>query len=153
MTMALVIHSPEMSIAHIIAGNPNPNPSKLHSSMPFTVGKAIGSSTRGLKACCEVKDCGVLDLEQNLRRHGEFWGAVKLGRKEEEEEKQKYYVNMGYAIRTLREDFPQLFYREPSFEVYRFPFHSLPVLFFHDFALHNGWLLSIGGGSAKLFSF
>ncbi|XP_047314043.1 uncharacterized protein LOC124917765, partial [Impatiens glandulifera] len=30
--------------------------------------------------------------------------------KEEEEERQNYYVNTGYAIRTLREECPQLFY-------------------------------------------
>ncbi|CAA7397386.1 unnamed protein product [Spirodela intermedia] len=34
-------------------------------------------------------------------------------------DKQKYYVNMGYAIRTLREEFPVIFYREPSFDIYR----------------------------------
>ncbi|XP_057718767.1 uncharacterized protein LOC130933232 [Arachis stenosperma] len=115
MTMALVIHSSEMFIAPKFPCNPNPNPIKLHSFKPV----AVGSSARGLKAFCQVKDCAVLELEQNLRLYGEFSGAVKLGRKEEEEEKQKYYVNMGYAIRTLREDFPQIFFKEPSFDVYR----------------------------------
>ncbi|XP_011622819.2 uncharacterized protein LOC18432735 isoform X1 [Amborella trichopoda] len=33
--------------------------------------------------------------------------------------KQDYYVNLGYAIRTLREDLPEIFYREPSFNIYR----------------------------------
>ncbi|MED6111292.1 hypothetical protein PIB30_051146 [Stylosanthes scabra] len=99
MTMALVIHSPEVFIAPKFPCNPNPNPIKFHSFKRW----AVGPSARGLKACCEVRDCAVLDL----------------GRKEEEEEKQKYYVNMGYAIRTLREDFPQIFFKEPSFDVYR----------------------------------
>nr|GMD64943.1 uncharacterized protein LOC109185179 [Ipomoea batatas] len=40
----------------------------------------------------------------------------------EEEQKQDYYLNMGYAIRTIREDFPALFYRELSFDIYRFGF-------------------------------
>ncbi|CAA3020249.1 Hypothetical predicted protein [Olea europaea subsp. europaea] len=38
---------------------------------------------------------------------------------DEEERKQNYYVNTGYAIRTLREEFPELFYRELSFDIYR----------------------------------
>ncbi|XP_042469140.1 uncharacterized protein LOC122051890 [Zingiber officinale] len=38
---------------------------------------------------------------------------------DEEEEKQRYYVNMGYAIRSLREDFTDIFQREPNFEIYR----------------------------------
>lgn len=39
---------------------------------------------------------------------------------EDGEERQRYYVNMGYAIRTLREELPDVFYREPSFDIYRF---------------------------------
>ncbi|KAE9463095.1 hypothetical protein C3L33_04994, partial [Rhododendron williamsianum] len=39
--------------------------------------------------------------------------------KEEEEENQDYYVNTGYAIRTLREEFPELFYKELTFNIYR----------------------------------
>ncbi|KAL5989186.1 hypothetical protein ACLOJK_010076 [Asimina triloba] len=35
------------------------------------------------------------------------------------DKQQRYYVNLGYAIRTLREEFPQLFYRELSFDIYR----------------------------------
>ncbi|CAI9768867.1 unnamed protein product [Fraxinus pennsylvanica] len=38
---------------------------------------------------------------------------------DEEERKQNYYVNTGYAIRTLREEFPELFHRELSFDIYR----------------------------------
>ncbi|KAL5156175.1 hypothetical protein HKD37_19G055089 [Glycine soja] len=34
-------------------------------------------------------------------------------------DKQQYYVNLGYSIRSLREDFPALFYRELSFDIYR----------------------------------
>lgn len=40
--------------------------------------------------------------------------------KDEEEKKQDYYVNTGYAIRTIREEFPELFYRELSFDIYRY---------------------------------
>ncbi|KAJ0986239.1 hypothetical protein J5N97_004595 [Dioscorea zingiberensis] len=34
-------------------------------------------------------------------------------------DKGDYYVNMGYAIRTLREELPEMFYREPCFDIYR----------------------------------
>ncbi|GFZ00978.1 hypothetical protein Acr_14g0006130 [Actinidia rufa] len=40
----------------------------------------------------------------------------------EDEEKQNYHVNTGYAIRTLREEFPELFYKELAFDIYRFEF-------------------------------
>ncbi|KAJ6818394.1 uncharacterized protein M6B38_405675 [Iris pallida] len=36
-----------------------------------------------------------------------------------DDDKQEYYVNMGYAIRTLREEFPDVFVKEPSFDIYR----------------------------------
>ncbi|CAL9097838.1 unnamed protein product [Musa textilis] len=36
------------------------------------------------------------------------------------DERHSYYVNMGYAIRTLREDFPDTFQREPNFGIFRF---------------------------------
>lgn len=133
--MALLVHSPEIYVAPQIAHNPNPR--KLHSFKPYTKGKAIGSK-RGvkLKISCEVKDCAVLDLglDRNVKSYGQFSVPVKHGSrssKEEEEEKQNYYVNMGYAIRTLREEFPDLFYKELSFDIYRFGF-LLPMS--HDFA-------------------
>ncbi|KAL4313544.1 hypothetical protein GQ457_01G050640 [Hibiscus cannabinus] len=70
-----------------------------------------------------VKDIGstVSDLSQSLRLYGQFSAPVKQGSKptKEEEEKQNYYVNMGYAIRTLREEFPDIFYKELNFDIYR----------------------------------
>jgi hypothetical protein len=36
------------------------------------------------------------------------------------EERRRYYVNMGYAIRTLREELPDVFCEEPSLDIYRF---------------------------------
>ncbi|CAA0827054.1 Uncharacterized conserved protein (DUF2358, partial [Striga hermonthica] len=38
--------------------------------------------------------------------------------KHDEGEKNDYYVNTGYAIRALREEFPKLFYEELSFDIY-----------------------------------
>ncbi|KAK7389880.1 hypothetical protein VNO78_25176 [Psophocarpus tetragonolobus] len=117
--MALLIHYPEMSVAAPIVPNPNLKLNKVHSFKPYTKGKAIGS-TRGVRISCTVKDCAVLD--ENVNSYGQFSVPVKPGSKqskEEEEEKQNYYVNVGYAIRTLREEFPDLFYRELSFDIYR----------------------------------
>ncbi|KAL1532140.1 hypothetical protein AAHA92_32187 [Salvia divinorum] len=39
--------------------------------------------------------------------------------KDAEGRKHDYYVNAGYAIRTIREEFPELFYRELSFDIFR----------------------------------
>ncbi|XP_052880737.1 uncharacterized protein LOC128286966 isoform X2 [Gossypium arboreum] len=70
-----------------------------------------------------VKDVGstVSGLSQNLSLYVQFLALVKRGSKpsKEEEEKQYYYVNMGYAIRTLREEFLDIFYRELIFYIYR----------------------------------
>ena len=46
--------------------------------------------------------------------------AAARRREEDEEERQRYYLNMGYAIRTLREELPDVLYKEPSFDIYRF---------------------------------
>ncbi|KAK1326498.1 hypothetical protein QJS10_CPA01g02239 [Acorus calamus] len=37
----------------------------------------------------------------------------------DDEDRRDYYVNTGYAIRTLREEYPEIFYREPTFDIYR----------------------------------
>lgn len=108
MTMAMthLIHLPPKIVC-----NQNPNRIK-----PIRINKAIGSSK-----VCKVKDFGGLDLDQNLRSYGQFSIPVKEESKEEKEKQNYYYyVNLGCAIRTLREDFPQLFHRELSFHIYRF---------------------------------
>lgn len=57
-------------------------------------------------------------LDDNVRPYGRFSATVKPDR-EEEEEKQNYYLNVGYAIRTLREELPELFHRELTLDIYR----------------------------------
>ncbi|XP_072148684.1 uncharacterized protein [Setaria viridis] len=56
------------------------------------------------------------------------------GDQDGEEAKKQYYVNMGDAIRTLREELPVVFYREPSFDIYRLCITShrlnLPALWY-----------------------
>ncbi|KAJ7962485.1 NTF2-like domain containing protein [Quillaja saponaria] len=61
--------------------------------------------------------------------YGLFSAPVKQGSRpsKEEEEKQDYYLNMGYAIRTLREEFPEVFYKELSFDIYRIFFKALCI--------------------------
>lgn len=139
--MALLLHSPEIHVvAAKFAQNPNPNPKlrKLNCFKPYAKLNAIGTKN-GVKFSTEVKDCAVLDLERNVKQYGQFSVPVKSGSrssKEEEEEKQNYYVNMGYAIRTLREEFPDLFYKELSFDIYRFGF-----CFIYFMILRNSMLL------------
>lgn len=43
----------------------------------------------------------------------------QLQERGDSDDKQDYYVNLGYAIRTLREDYPIIFYKEPGFGIYR----------------------------------
>lgn len=60
---------------------------------------------------------------QKSRLYGRFSAPVKEDCKisrDEEEDKQSYYVNMGHAVRSIREEFPLLFYKEPNFDIYRF---------------------------------
>lgn len=71
----------------------------------------------------------VKDLETRVPKLGNdvrFYGQFSLPVKESKDEKERrnYYVNSGDAIRTLREEFPDLFYRELSFGIYRFGFSS-----------------------------
>ncbi|CAK7348795.1 unnamed protein product [Dovyalis caffra] len=105
--MALLFNSPEISTVKILF---NPNPRNL---------KSLNVRVRARN---DVKDCEarVSGLNQNGRLYGQFSAPVKQETKitKEEEEKQNYYVNMGYAIRTLREEFRELFYRELSFDIY-----------------------------------
>ena len=121
--MALLVHSPEMPFGPKIFYNPSPNFGKLQIFQPYSNRKVVGSKG-GVRVSCRVKDFEVSNLDQNVtaRSHGQFSAPVKRGPRpsKEEEEKQNYYVNMGYAIRTLREEFPELFYRELSFDIYRF---------------------------------
>lgn len=53
----------------------------------------------------------------NVKRRN--WGGSQNRDEEEEDGKRKYYVNLGYAITTLKEEAPVMFHREPSFDIYR----------------------------------
>ncbi|XP_054783783.1 uncharacterized protein LOC129290803 [Prosopis cineraria] len=120
--MALLIHSPVTLVNPKVFYDHSPSFRKLQSFKTFTDGIAIGPSD-GIRVSCRVKDFGVSGLNPHvsLKSYGLFSAPVKLESRssKEEEEKQNYYLNLGYAIRTLREEFPELFYREPCFDIYR----------------------------------
>ncbi|KAM6600933.1 hypothetical protein CsatA_020542 [Cannabis sativa] len=115
--MALLVPSPEISR---VFSYPNPIPTKFKGSKILTTSKRFVSR---ITVCAKVREfeVRVSERNQNVSLYGQFSAPVKQGSKpsKEEEEKQKYYVNMGYAIRTIREEFPELFYRELSFDIYR----------------------------------
>lgn len=102
--------------------NPNYITRKLRNVKIVANNRKLRSNAR-IGVLSELDDCRirVSDWDQNLRLYGQFSAPVKPGSKlsKEEEEKQNYYVNMGHAIRTLREEFPELFRRELSFDIYR----------------------------------
>ncbi|XP_010523775.1 PREDICTED: uncharacterized protein LOC104802051 [Tarenaya hassleriana] len=116
--MAFLVRSPEIStvFARIFAdpnpnSKPNPNPKSLRR---VAVSAADTRNWLGSKASVGVED-------QKAGLFGQSSALVKESykRSSEEEEKQNYYANLGDAIRTLREEFPDLFYRELSFDIYR----------------------------------
>ncbi|XP_044501983.1 uncharacterized protein LOC123223002 [Mangifera indica] len=104
--MAFLVSSPE--IFPKVFFNPNPNSRNCKNLASLGNNEKISSRAR----------VRVSKLDKNVRLYGQFSAPVKPS-KEDEEEKQNYYVNMGYAIRNLREEFPALFYRELSFDIYR----------------------------------
>lgn len=117
--MALFVHPPEISAVKSIF-NPNPYPHVIKSLSVFRSDERIRSRARtGARIAFRGCEARVSQSNQNLLLYGQFSAPVKQESKQEEE-KQDYYVNMGYAIRTLREEFPELFYRELSFDIYRF---------------------------------
>ncbi|KAL2536426.1 uncharacterized protein Fot_17817 [Forsythia ovata] len=103
--------------------------SSIAGSRHVTTGRIITGNFN----CSSVKEAKVSKLRNNINNVGWLYGqfsapvkptdtasfASKKG-KEKEEESRNYYVNTGYAIRTLRDEFPELFYRELSFDIYRY---------------------------------
>ncbi|KAL3517231.1 hypothetical protein ACH5RR_024133 [Cinchona calisaya] len=86
------------------------------------------SKKRAVGVRVSLEEAEVLNLRRNgglLYGVGQFSAPVKppsstqSKEEEEEEEKRNYYLNTGYAIRTLREELPALFYKEFSFDIYR----------------------------------
>lgn len=130
--MAVLIHSPEVSsisgrlrgeTSGRIVTNPNHRALKSVANLKrYEKGGGRGRVRIGVRSSIKESEVRVSDLEQSAGLYGQFSAPVKPGsskQSKEDEEKQNYYVNTGYAIRTLREEFPELFYRELSFDIYR----------------------------------
>lgn len=128
--MAILV-SPEVSSIYrtpVVRVISNTSP-KIISKLDFS---RTGKSAVGIRVSLSIKDVEdvkVLNLGDNVGLYGQLSAPVKEStntmpssskQSEDEEEKRNYYLNAGYAIRTLREEFPALFYRELSFNIYRF---------------------------------
>ncbi|XP_060218508.1 uncharacterized protein LOC132645511 [Lycium barbarum] len=72
-----------------------------------------------VRVCASVKESPSL----NSAFYAQFSAPVQTSatevNEEQEEEKRNYHLNTGYAIRTIREEFPALFYKELTFDIYR----------------------------------
>jgi hypothetical protein len=112
--MALIFSSPEISSVYF-------NPKTIKNCHESFGGSRCGVRVRVCSRIGDAAGVSALKLDRGASLYGAFSISVKKGTKQskEEEEKQDYYVNMGYAIRTLREEFPELFYKELSFDIYR----------------------------------
>nr|GMD61936.1 protein ABIL1-like isoform X2 [Ipomoea batatas] len=85
------------------------------------VGARISSSVKDMEEAARDLslgfNLGLCDCFSAMAEPATAFPSIKPSK--EEEQKQDYYLNMGYAIRTIREEFPALFYRELSFDIYR----------------------------------
>lgn len=131
--MAFVVHSPEVSsLSGCRRVESTSNSHNLNTRYPKTVSTFKYKLGARVRVCLSIKDAEIKDSEfdQKVRLYGQLSAHVKPGlspsslssslkQTKEGEEKQNYYVNTGYAIRALREEFPELFYRELNFNIYR----------------------------------
>ncbi|KAG2332055.1 hypothetical protein Bca52824_003235 [Brassica carinata] len=105
--MAFLVRSPDIpTVSARIFSDSNSSSSHAHMRRNVTV------SARDLSS---VKT-------QNSRLYARFSAPVEevcRDEEEEEEDKQSYYVNKGHAVQCLREELPSLFYKDPSFDIYR----------------------------------
>ncbi|KZV57656.1 hypothetical protein F511_03116 [Dorcoceras hygrometricum] len=125
--MTLLIPYPEIFSPAVIGRENQPSIGQSIKIRSFRI--RVSSSVRDL----EKGSSQTLNLRCNYKdtvgcMHGIFTSQVKQSEnvlsssgksEDEEEERRNYYVNTGYAIRTLREEFPELFHKELSFDIYR----------------------------------
>ncbi|KAK4747381.1 hypothetical protein SAY87_013967 [Trapa incisa] len=126
--MALPLVSPEISyscdVRCLNLTTTNSNPSAVSNRRPKFL--HFHGKYKGFKSEVRVHPSRMQDLEtnvlgselgDNMRPYGQISAPVKPDR--EEEEKRNFYLNVGYAIRTLREELPDLFHRELTLDIYR----------------------------------
>ncbi|RAL46273.1 unnamed protein product [Cuscuta campestris] len=107
-------------------------PVGIYSNTKFRAGKKVETpqfNTSGKEIAKIRVLSSVKDLEESVKgsRLGDNMGlreqfsaqpsATKMSK--EEEQRRDFYLNTGYAIQTLREEFPILFLREITFDIYR----------------------------------
>ncbi|XP_042483970.1 uncharacterized protein LOC122064328 [Macadamia integrifolia] len=124
---------PSSGIASLSGGFRHGISAKLYpKTNPRISGNFSGLSNKGkvgirfsgvrVGVCSGTKDGEVLEEDLGFENNGSIswqFSAPVTKRNREAEEKQDYYVNLGYAIRTLREDLREIFYRELCFDIYR----------------------------------
>ncbi|GAA0139498.1 hypothetical protein LIER_01027 [Lithospermum erythrorhizon] len=128
--MSLILQLPELSTVSLHVASHRRHfisrSNKLFQKLDFENNKRRIVRVR---VCCsslkELEKVEIVDLGEKLSLYGDFGAPVKLNAStsmkpsKEEEEKRNYYVNSGYAIRVLREEFPDLFNKELNFDIYR----------------------------------
>lgn len=116
--MALLITSPEiLSLAGVRRENSSIMAAGIwRSNLRFRVSSKVKDLEKGSTELLNLKGY----LENVKQSETAPFSLRKSEEGKEEEERQNYHVNTGYAIRALRQEFPELFYRELSFDIYRF---------------------------------
>ncbi|KAG2290569.1 hypothetical protein Bca4012_034879 [Brassica carinata] len=69
------------------------------------------------KVTVSARDVSGVMKNQKSRLYVKF--SAPVVKEDCETSTQNYYVNMGHAVRCLREELPSLFYKEPNFDIYR----------------------------------
>ena len=114
-----------MSISGLTNTFSNPNPRIFNSISVSSNPQLLNGNYRfKFRVCAKVTtpepNAGVLgQFSAPVKPSSSMTSSSSPKKKTEDEEKQDYYLNMGHAIRCLREEFPELFYKEPSFDIYR----------------------------------
>lgn len=68
---------------------------------------------------CNSDDMVDFGLSHNHGSNAAVQSTPPPRQKGDESEKKDFFVNLGYAIRTLREELPTMFYKELTYDIYR----------------------------------
>lgn len=96
--------------------------SQLASALTESSGR-LSEVTSDATSAASAFPCSPVE-HMHLRESGSVFGAVLQSETPPETKQENglgddYHVNVGYAIRTLREELPTLFYKEMSYNIYR----------------------------------
>lgn len=119
-----------MSIQVLTNTCANPNP-KIFNYTSICKSNFNGICSIKFRVYAKTKDFGakVANRQSSMGTCDKFSAPVKPinpttpssspKQRKEDEDKQNYHLNVGYAIRSLREEFPELFDRDLTFDIYR----------------------------------